>query len=240
MPALRHHETEPVLDDQHAGLGAQHFARFAQHQFDQPRILVDDAREFERAGRWRYLCEAHLAAFRFRHDFLRDHHDVAGFECFARAQNRCSQQFRELRAAHDFRDSRQRNEYQFPHRRAPLTQSGGTPVIRMPAPATLVALVDRDQHRSQRFGRGRVHKRASVPRFQSRVAREPDHDFARRCIVAAYQHVAFDLVGNIHQMRRRNILERRHYFHAVAEPALQRDHRRSAFGQLHAVDFRAA
>ena len=38
---IRQHETEPVLDDDHAGRRTKHFVRLAKDQFDQTRVLVD-------------------------------------------------------------------------------------------------------------------------------------------------------------------------------------------------------
>ena len=42
---VRQHEAEPVRDHQHSGAVADHLARLAQDHLDQPRILVDLARE---------------------------------------------------------------------------------------------------------------------------------------------------------------------------------------------------
>ena len=44
-------ETQAVLDDDRAGAGAQHRVALAQHQLDQPGVLIDLRRQLERRGR---------------------------------------------------------------------------------------------------------------------------------------------------------------------------------------------
>ena len=83
----RHHETEPVLDDQHARLHAQHLARLAQDQLDQARIPVAPPRKLLRARRGHDIGEPHAAPFGLGDDLLRDHQHVAVLQALARARH---------------------------------------------------------------------------------------------------------------------------------------------------------
>src|SRR5690606_30890619 len=86
----------------------------------------------------------------------------------------------------------------------------------------LVALIQGDQHRRERLGRGRVREYAGVPRPEPDVAREADHRVGGGPIIAADQYVALDDVVQILQMMRGDVLERRDDLHLVAEQPLDR------------------
>jgi hypothetical protein len=66
-----------VLDDQDARPCPHDAHRFRQDQFDQARILLDVAREFDRLSRGFDGREIDHAPFGLGHDLLRQHEDVA-------------------------------------------------------------------------------------------------------------------------------------------------------------------
>jgi hypothetical protein len=72
-----HHQAEPMLDDQDARPCPHDAHRFRQDQFDEARIFLDLAGEFDRLRRRLDRRKIDHAPFGLGHDLLRQHEDVA-------------------------------------------------------------------------------------------------------------------------------------------------------------------
>src|SRR6185295_5782836 len=94
---------------------AQHLAGFAQHELDQPRILVYDACKILRACAGNDIGKSDAPAFRLRHDFLRDDEHVALLQREIGVPQGPGKQFPQVRAALDFRQAGQGAEDELSH-----------------------------------------------------------------------------------------------------------------------------
>jgi hypothetical protein len=99
-----------VLDHDHVALRAEHLDRFAQHEFDQPRILAGEFRQRHRACRRLDSGECDPAPLALGHDLLRDHQHVAVDQCDAGAREAVADEAGKIVACDDLRDAFQRSE----------------------------------------------------------------------------------------------------------------------------------
>jgi hypothetical protein len=74
---IRHHQAEPMLDDQDTRPCAHDAHRFRQDQFNEARIFLDLAGEFDRLRRGHDGRKIDDAPFGLGYDLLRKHKDVA-------------------------------------------------------------------------------------------------------------------------------------------------------------------
>ena len=105
-PRVRQHKTEPVLDDDDSGYGAQDPGRFPEDEFDQAWILVAFCRQPDGFGPRLDACQVDDPAFRFGDDLLRDDEHVAGAQLEARLTHRFGDQGGKVVARLDFGQAR--------------------------------------------------------------------------------------------------------------------------------------
>ena len=242
---VRQHEAEPVRHHQHSGAVADHLARLAQDHLDQPRVLVDLARERGRLLGGDDGAQIDVAVLGLGDDLLRHHQDVAIAQRLAGARDTVEDDRGEIGAGLDHRDSRQRGQREAP---------GGAGVAHLPALAAwvrgrglagdadagavdAVAPVDADQHRGERLGHHRVHQRTGVKAAQPGRGDQLEHRVARFGRVAGHQHVALDVML-LAQVRGADVLERRHHVHLGPDDLLRRHGGRALGRELNAGDLR--
>ena len=116
-----HHETQPVLDDDHARHLTQYRAGFAEDDFDEAWILLHRAGDFQRARRRRDPGEFHIAVLGLGDDLLRQHDDIAGLQRGIRARQSVQHQRRQIGAGRNPGNARQRNQLHDKNRAARRT-----------------------------------------------------------------------------------------------------------------------
>src|SRR3989442_1465373 len=114
MQALARAVAQAAQIDQHAGACANDSAGFAQHHFDEPRIVFESFRERARSCRWTNAAKRHYAALRLGNDLLRHDHDVARLKLDALAARCFQDAFCKILPATNFRKRGQRKQSERP------------------------------------------------------------------------------------------------------------------------------
>ena len=96
--------------------GPHHAPRFAQHQFDEPGILLHGSRQFERSGTRHDVGQIDAPALGLGDHFLREHQHIVGAQREPGARQRVRGQGGEIVAGRHLRKFRQCDEPQLDRR----------------------------------------------------------------------------------------------------------------------------